>query len=60
MTGQAIIVAAIIAAAVFYLGRRWYRTMAGKSTGCGCSECPSKHSVSSSGFKIKSKIENPN
>ncbi|MCC6798115.1 MAG: FeoB-associated Cys-rich membrane protein [Candidatus Hydrogenedentes bacterium] len=44
MTGQAIIVAAIISAAVIYLGRRWYRALAGKSTGCGCSECPSKHS----------------
>ncbi|MCC6155916.1 MAG: FeoB-associated Cys-rich membrane protein [Candidatus Hydrogenedentes bacterium] len=42
MIGQGIIVAAIVTVAVVYLGRRWYRTLAGKSTGCGCSECPSE------------------
>ena len=40
MTAQGVIVAAIVGASALYLARRWYRMLAGKSTGCGCGECP--------------------
>ena len=33
-----IIVAAIIAVAAFFVGRRLYRTFSGKQAGCGCGQ----------------------
>lgn len=50
MTWDGIGVAAIVAACVVYLVRRWYRMLAGKSTGCGCGDCPAGKSNSHSAF----------
>lgn len=59
MTWEGIIVGVIVAACAAYLVRRWYRMLAGKSTGCGCGECPAGNSNSHSAFSPASKVKGP-
>ena len=61
MIWQGLIVAAIVGACGIYLARRWYRMLAGKSTGCGCGDCPNHDAPTHThtAFNPKSKIENP-
>lgn len=40
MIAQWIVVGIILTACVAYLGRTAWRMLRGKSTGCGCSDCP--------------------
>ncbi|NUM56729.1 MAG: FeoB-associated Cys-rich membrane protein [Candidatus Hydrogenedentes bacterium] len=59
MTWQGLVVAAVIGACAAYLARRWYRTLTGKSTGCGCGECPAARSTTDLALNPESKIQNP-
>ncbi|MBM3291012.1 MAG: hypothetical protein FJY92_12760 [Candidatus Hydrogenedentes bacterium] len=61
MTAQGVIVAMVVGACAVYLARRWYRMIAGRSTGCGCGDCP-RHSATTPSvpvFNPESRIQNP-